>query len=118
MIPAGSSHPISILEVQHSVALAFKLTVAEMLSHSRNHRVTCARHLAMYLSREVAVRALATPSFPRLGRAFARDHSTVINACRVVALRLRQDLGFALLVNRLVLDLRSAATPAVQREAA
>ena len=48
-----------------------------------------------------------------LSRAFARDHSTVINACRVVTIRLRQDLGFALLVNRLALDLRSAAVPAV-----
>jgi chromosomal replication initiator protein len=113
MIPAGASHPISIGEVQLSVALAFNLTVTEMLSHTRNHRVTCARHVAMYLSREVALRALAPPSFPRLGRAFARDHSTVINACRVVTIRLRQDLGFALLVNRLALDLRSAAVPAV-----
>lgn len=113
MIPAGFSHPISIHEVQHSVALAFDLTVPVMLSHTRNRHVTCARHIAMYLSREVAVRALAPPSFPRLGRAFARDHSTVINACRVVTLRLRQDLGFALLVNRLALDLHHTAAPAV-----
>jgi chromosomal replication initiator protein len=113
MIPAGSSYPISIGEVQYSVALAFNLTIAEMLSHTRNHRVTCARYVAMYLSREVVHDALAPASFPRLGRAFARDHSTVISACRVVTLRLRQDLGFALLVNRLALDLRSAAVPAV-----
>ena len=131
MILANSDRSISIREVQQTVARAFNLSVAEMLSPSRAQHVTCARHIAMYLSREVAVRrwravdrtggpgTLAPPSFPRIGIAFSRDHSSVIHACRMVKRRLRDDLGFALLLNRLASDVREHATvSAGAREAA
>lgn len=121
MIQTHSSRGISIREVQQTVALAFNLSVREMVSPSRRREVTCARHVAMYLSREMAVRrwralsdtvesAPLPPSFPRIGIAFARDHSSVIHACTRVKRRLRQDLGFALLLNRLVGDLRHSAS--------
>ena len=130
MIPANSSRGISIREIQRTVALAFDLSVRDMVSPSRRRNVTCARHVAMYLSREMAVRgwravsrtvdsrAPAPPSFPRIGIAFARDHSSVIHACTTVKRRLREDLGFALLLNRLAGDLRDhAIAPATVREA-
>src|SRR5882757_8275819 len=105
MILANSAHNISIREVQQTVARAFKLSIAEMLSPSRTQRVTCARHIAMYLSREVAVRRWRSvdriegsgtdgsrssrpPSFPRIGIAFSRDHSSVMHACKLVKRRL------------------------------
>jgi chromosomal replication initiator protein len=121
MIPAHSSRGISIREVQQTVALAFNLSVRDMVSPSRRRNVTCARHVAMYLSREMAVRGWramshtvasapsAPPSFPRIGIAFARDHSSVIHACTTVKRRLRDDLGFALLLNRLAGDLHDHA---------
>ena len=129
IIPANSSRGISIREFQQAVALAFNLTVREMVSASRRRHVTCARHIAMYLSREMAMRrrcpmsftatAPAPPSFPRIGIAFARDHSSVIHACTTVKRRLREDLGFALLLNRLAADLREhARVAATAREAA
>jgi chromosomal replication initiation ATPase DnaA len=92
--------------------------------------VTCARHVAMYLSREMAVRrwravsptaqsgASAPPSFPRIGIAFARDHSSVIHACTMVKRKLRDDLGFALLLNRLAGDLRDHARAAATAQEA
>ena len=43
---------ISIAEIQHAVAAAFSLTRADLLSRSREQRIACARHVAMYLSRE------------------------------------------------------------------
>ncbi len=131
MIPADRSRGISIREIQQTVALAFNLSVRDMVSPSRRRRVTCARHVAMYLSRQMAARRLRTanrandpgvsapPSFPRIGIAFARDHSSVIHACTVVKRRLREDLGFALLVNRLSGDLReNTGAAATTREAA
>jgi hypothetical protein len=130
MISGNSSRGISIREVQQTVALAFNLSVREMVSPSRRRNVTCARHVAMYLSREMAMRgwramshtvasaAPAPPSFPRIGIAFARDHSSVIHACTTVKRRLRDDLGFALLLNRLAGDLRHhAIASATVREA-
>jgi len=131
MIPADRSRGISIREIQQTVALAFNLSVRDMVSPSRRRQVTCARHVAMYLSRQMAARRLRTadrpnepgisapPSFPRIGIAFARDHSSVIHACTAVKRRLREDLAFALLVNRLSGDLRQhASTAATTREAA
>jgi len=121
MIPANSARGISIREIQETVATAFNLSVRDMVSPSRRRQVTCARHIAMYLSREMAARrgrpatrsagarAPAPPSFPRIGIAFARDHSSVIHACSIVKRRLRDDLGFALLLNRLAGDLRDLA---------
>ena len=72
---------ISIIDVQHAVARAFCLSISEMLSRKRRHRLTGARQVAMYLSREMAGggwtgrRRQAAP-FPRIGMAFARDHTS------------------------------------------
>ena len=56
MIPADRSRGISIREIQQTVALAFNLSVRDMVSPSRRRQVTCARHVAMYLSRQMAAR--------------------------------------------------------------
>src|ERR1700677_4049340 len=45
---------ISIADVQHAVARAFCLSIGEMLSRKRRHRLAGARKVAMYLSRELA----------------------------------------------------------------
>jgi chromosomal replication initiator protein len=130
MIPGNCPSGISIREIQHTVALAFNLSVRDMVSPSRRRHVTCARHIAMYLSREMAVRrsraasravpsrAPIPPSFPRIGIAFARDHSSVIHACAIVKRRLHDDLGFALLLNRLAGDLRDHALAAATAQEA
>jgi chromosomal replication initiation ATPase DnaA len=130
MIPANSPRSISIRDIQQTVALAFNLSVRDMVSPSRRRHVTNARHIAMYLSREMAARRWRAagltvqsstpipPSFPRIGLAFARDHSSVIHGCTIVKRRLRDDLGFALLLNRIAGDLRDhALAAATAREA-
>lgn len=50
--------------------------VLDILGSSRKHRVTNARHMAMYVCR-----AAHELSFPEIGRLFKRDHSTVQVAC-------------------------------------
>jgi len=130
MASANTFRGISIREIQQTVAVAFNLSVRDMVSPSRRRQVTRARHVAMYLSREMAMRqwrpssstieapGRGGPSFPRIGIAFARDHSSVIHACTAVKRRLRDDLGFALLLNRLAGDLRDhAMAAATAREA-
>ena len=131
MISANAARSISIREVQRTVAHAFNLTVPQMLSSTRVQPIASARQIAMYLSREVAARRSspvdrdgiheipAPPSFPRIGIAFARDHSSVMHACRKVRRRLRDDLAYALLIDRLATDVRAHATlsPATQEAA-
>jgi chromosomal replication initiation ATPase DnaA len=59
MIPENCASSISIREIQQTVAMAFNLSVRDMVSSSRGRQVTCARHIAMYLSREMAARSIA-----------------------------------------------------------
>jgi chromosomal replication initiator protein len=49
-------------------------------SPARDARMVRARHLAMYLVREVSGR-----SYPALGRMFSRHHTAVMRGCRKVA---------------------------------
>lgn len=101
---------ISIARIQDTVARAFHLSRADLISRTRRQHVVYARHVAMFLSRELAGKTneggqLASPrqsaSFPRIGKAFCRDHSSVIHACNVIGRRQRLDAGFAELLRNL-----------------
>jgi chromosomal replication initiator protein len=81
------------------VAAAFGVTERELLGASRLRGVLRPRQVAMYLVRE-----LTGLSLPRIGAAFARDHTTVLHACRKVEGELEGDAALA----RQVSDLRAA----------
>lgn len=97
----------------------FNLSRAQLLSRSRRQKIAHARQIAMYLSRQLAGRpgqhgdadsAVRGPSasFPRIGIAFHRDHSSVIHACNRVARRRTIDADFANLLDRLSRYVRGA----------
>lgn len=72
---------ITIAAIQARVALHFGFKVAELRGHRRFRRVSRARAIALYLSRE-----LTSASYPEIGQRFGgKDHSTVIYAHRRVA---------------------------------
>lgn len=74
--PAGAH---SITAIQAAVATVMGTTVTEMLSDRRTAGAVTARQLAMWLAR------WWTPaSLPRIGRAFGRDHTTVMHAVTVL----------------------------------
>jgi chromosomal replication initiation ATPase DnaA len=116
---------ISILEVQAAVARIFHLSRAELLSRSRRQHIAHARQIAMYLSRELAGRTgrrstdsagairKPTASFPRIGIAFNRDHSSVIHACNRIARRRLGDAELASLLDSLAQSVSSADQPAI-----
>jgi chromosomal replication initiator protein len=57
-------------------AAYFGFTIEEICGPSRNHALVQARHIAMYLCRE-----LTDLSLPNIGREFGgRDHTTVLAA--------------------------------------
>jgi chromosomal replication initiator protein len=106
---------ISIAEIQHAVAAAFSLTRADLLSRSREQRIACARHVAMYLSRELARGKDRSPgsansnlpaSYPRIGMAFDRDHTSVMHACNSIGRRYRADQRFARMVDGIASEVR------------
>jgi chromosomal replication initiator protein len=79
----GPGEP-SVPAIQDAVCAVVGLSRDQMLSPSRAVPVTRARHLAMYLTRE-----LTTLSLAEIARCFDRDHSTVLHAVR----RVENELG-------------------------
>jgi len=97
---AGISRP-SIPAIQDAVCTILRLSRDDLLSSSRTARVTQARHLAMYLARDLTGLSLA-----EIARGFKRDHSTVLHAIRRVSanLELGSELHMTMVKTRALLD--------------
>jgi chromosomal replication initiator protein len=79
--------PWSVNEIQAAACEHFGLSSEELLSTSRTPRITWARQVAMYLTRQ-----LTDESLPAIGRHFGgRDHTTVLHACRRTDARIASD---------------------------
>jgi chromosomal replication initiator protein len=81
-------------EVLQQVCAVFGVSRRELLSPSRLGRVLLPRQVAMYVLRQ------AGWSLPRLARAFARDHATILHACRKVEQRLQTDASLCAALRR------------------
>ena len=83
---------ITLTNIQKTVTSYFDLDANDLVSKSRKANIVRPRQLAMYISRE-----LTDHSLPEIGRAFSRDHSTVMHACQRIQeeletnIRLRRD---------------------------
>ena len=77
--------------IQRSVCRYFGLTLTAMLSASRQAKTVYARHLGMFLSKELTLKSL-----PEIGRMFGdRDHTTVLHGVRKIARAQEQELEVA-----------------------
>jgi chromosomal replication initiator protein len=85
----------TIAAVQEAVAASFGVTRGELLSSARTARIARARQVAMYLSRE-----LVGSSMPLIGKAFNRDHTTVLHAIRTVQARNEPGSDVAVAIHR------------------
>jgi len=84
---AVQNRPISIENIQKTVADYYKIRISDMHSKKRSRAVARPRQVAMALAKE-----LTQMSLPEIGSNFGgRDHTTVLHACRQVA-KLRESL--------------------------
>ena len=65
--------------IRDFLARQFKISSEEMLSKCRKKSIAFPRQISMYLSRKMTDQPLSD-----IGRAFNRDHSTVVHAIRVI----------------------------------
>jgi chromosomal replication initiator protein len=80
---------VTIENIQRTVANYFRIRPADLSSKSRSRSITRPRQIAMALAKE-----LTRHSLPEIGAAFGgRDHSTVLHACRKVAILRANDAG-------------------------
>jgi chromosomal replication initiator protein len=79
---ANNNRQLSVENIQRTVADYYKIKVSEMYSKKRSRNVARPRQVAMALAKE-----LTQLSLPDIGEAFGgRDHTTVLHACRKIAL--------------------------------
>ena len=80
LIPEAQGPQITIATIMGQTASYFGLSIEDLCGTSRSRVLVTARHIAMYLCRE-----LTDLSLPKIGQQFGgRDHTTVINADRKI----------------------------------
>ncbi|MBQ8094343.1 MAG: chromosomal replication initiator protein DnaA [Clostridia bacterium] len=78
------------------VADYYKLDPALIRGESRKKEIARARHVAVYLTRE-----MTEMSLPRIGDEFGRDHSTILNSCDKVSKMLSEEQEMKETINNL-----------------
>jgi hypothetical protein len=77
--------PSRLKPIIRAVAKHYDVPLGDLVSCRRTRGIVRPRHVAMYLAKE-----LTGHTFPMIGRAFAREHSTVVHAYgQIAALRLQ-----------------------------
>lgn len=76
---SAQSRQISVENIQRTVADYYRLSVSDLQSKGRKANIVKARHVAMFLAKE-----LTQKSLPALGAAFGRDHTTVLHAVKKI----------------------------------
>ncbi len=93
-------------EIQQRVATAFGISRAELVGSTRAATPVRARHVAIFLTRE-----LTSLSLPQIGRLYGgRDHSTVLNSVRRIEAGLAEDPALSERVSELRAAIHSPAS--------
>lgn len=93
IVPTGIGHnsggadfpqhiPSRVLAIMRECGARYRVPMRVLLSPARDRRASAARHEAMRRVRHEIRYHGKPPSYPRMGRWFDRDHSTVIAAIR------------------------------------
>jgi chromosomal replication initiator protein len=90
-----------IESIQKAVADFFHIKVSDLKSKKRTQHIAFCRQVAMYLCR-----TLTDSSFPAIGEAFSRDHSTVIHAHKLIARRVSSDSAFRISIDKIARELK------------
>ena len=86
LVSEREARPITPQAILDSTADYFGYTVEELIGRSRTRPLTTARHVGMYLFRE-----LTDLSFPNIAKVFGgRDHTTVIHAVERIKVQMKE----------------------------
>ena len=77
---------ITVSTIAQKVADYFDLTVKDLKSTARQQKIAHARHVAVYLAREVL-----QMSYEAIGEFFSKKHTTIMYSCDLVADKLKTD---------------------------
>lgn len=100
----GSEEPVSVTidRIFEAVESKFGVSKQDMVGTSRMKDIATARHVAVYLIRNVT-----DISLKNIGKLFNRDHTTVISSCETVERRMLSDTAYSLQVSELMKSLKN-----------
>jgi chromosomal replication initiator protein len=101
LIRTHESKP-DIDSIQKTVSDFFHIRLADLKSKKRTQHIAFCRQVAMYLCRK-----MTDASFPVIGEAFTRDHSTVIHAHNLIARRIASDSAFRFSIEKIERELKA-----------
>jgi chromosomal replication initiator protein len=87
--------------IQRAVSEYFQVSVPDLLGPRRPKQIAMARMVAMYLAR-----TMTQDSLPGIGRAFNRDHATVVHAVSAITSRMDTDESLRTAVTTLTRQLQ------------
>jgi len=88
--------------IQKTVSDFFHIRLADLKSKKRTQHIAFCRQVAMYLCRK-----MTDSSFPAIGEAFGRDHSTVIHAHNLISRRTTNDSAFRFSIEKIERELKA-----------
>jgi len=86
MLDQEQPDPISVNTIKKQVAAHYDLRVSDLMGSCRQRSIARPRQLAMYLTRD-----MTDLSLPVIGKAFEKNHATVLHACRTVQDKIHTD---------------------------
>jgi hypothetical protein len=105
-LPAKPAEPVeeddgprrpTVTEIRKCVAKHFNVSMNDLMSPRRFHKVVIPRQIGFYLARK-----LTRQSLPDIGRRFGgKDHTTVLHGSRVIERKIAEDPIFAQTVAQL-----------------
>jgi chromosomal replication initiator protein len=97
MIEEEPTKMVTIDRIQRAVANHFDLRVSDLTGQRRVKNISEARHIAMYLTRELVKLPLK-----QIGEEFGgRDHGTVIHACKTVVSKVKLTVDYKITLDQL-----------------
>ena len=85
---SGGVVPVQVIvdKIFSAVFNKYGVGKEDLLSKKRNKDIAFARHVCIYLIREVT-----EMSYPGIGKMFDRDHTTILSSCDIVSKRIASD---------------------------
>ena len=85
---SGGVVPVQVIvdKIFSAVFNKYGVGKEDLLSKKRNKDIAFARHVCIYLIREVT-----EMSYPGIGRMFDRDHTTILSSCDIVSKKIASD---------------------------
>lgn len=93
---------ITVSTIAQKVADYFDLTVKDLKSTARQQKIAHARHVAVYLAREVL-----QMSYEAIGEFFSKKHTTIMYSCDLVVDKLKTDEDLKISIEEIKASLRN-----------